>query len=91
VRQPFLIINQAQVLVDPQQNVPNEVLGAVRVGDPAAHEGAQLRDDLAPGLRGWRQRAAAGGEMSRWPRSKGRNAAGRLTDLREITDPWRDR
>jgi hypothetical protein len=38
VRQPFLIIDRAQVLVDPQQDVCDQVLGSVRVGDPAAHE-----------------------------------------------------
>jgi hypothetical protein len=48
VRQPFLITDRAQVLVDPQQDVCDQVLGSVRVGDPAAHERPQLRDDLPP-------------------------------------------
>ena len=52
VREPFAVIDRAEVAVDPQQDVADEVLGPVRVGDAAPDERAELRDHVPPGLFG---------------------------------------
>ena len=48
----FAIVDAVEVAVDPQHDLPEDVICAVRVGDAAPDEGLQLRAELPPDLLG---------------------------------------